>query len=220
MATQARMGTPSARTAQAPQLESSQPRFDPVRPRSSRKTSRSSLEGGTATSRVSLLTLSWINSFVIVLRASLGRAPPGADGPRRVRSLHQFLERLFVEAQNDLVATNHHRTANQVWLLRHQLERFRSRGRLLAHVAPAIELVARVQKQFVVATANQMVEFRGRQSFLVEVAKLQVRPGVLQETSCIAAGGSCGLMQKPDGCFRHADYWMVPFGEIHWGSVA
>src|SRR5437763_14759481 len=60
---QASDGTPFTCTVHAPQEESSQPRFEPVSPRSSRKVSSSSFEGSMASSWVRPLTRSEINSF-------------------------------------------------------------------------------------------------------------------------------------------------------------
>src|SRR5690348_10504725 len=57
------MGTPSTSTAQQPQLESSQPRLEPVSPRSSRNASSKRRLGATAISRSSPLTRRWIISL-------------------------------------------------------------------------------------------------------------------------------------------------------------
>src|ERR1700687_1097350 len=87
MATQGSIGTPATSTAHAPQLESSQARLAPVRPRSSRNTSKSSFAGGTGRSRVSAFTWCWINSllftiaFLLELRLYLNQNLPADSDP-------------------------------------------------------------------------------------------------------------------------------------------
>src|SRR4051812_40885378 len=60
---QASDGTPFTWTVHAPQEESSQPRFEPVSPKSSRNVSSSSFEGSMASSWVRPLTRNEISSF-------------------------------------------------------------------------------------------------------------------------------------------------------------
>src|SRR3954468_24211528 len=73
---QASDGTPFTCTVQAPHEESSQPRFEPVSPRSSRKVSSSSFDGSMASSWVRPLTRSDMSSFFIGnLKFVIGNLP-------------------------------------------------------------------------------------------------------------------------------------------------
>src|SRR5208282_6773484 len=81
---QASIGVPSTSTVQAPQEESSQPRFEPVRPRSRRNTSSSSAFGSMASSWVRPLTRSSMSSFFTEIRLPV--VGPGLDYSRRPQS--------------------------------------------------------------------------------------------------------------------------------------
>src|SRR4051794_24181980 len=76
---QARDGTPSTSTVQAPQEESSHPRLEPVNWRSRRRTSSSNSLGSTASSCRRPFTRSSISSFFMdcfsVLHPELARDP-------------------------------------------------------------------------------------------------------------------------------------------------
>src|SRR5713226_7014921 len=87
MVTQESIGVPSTSTAQQPQLESSQPRFEPVRPRSSRRTSSSSLSGGAATSCHSPFAFRRMSSLVIPAAQYANRPSIAKIRGRRMRML-------------------------------------------------------------------------------------------------------------------------------------
>src|SRR5712692_452717 len=88
----------------------------------------------------------------------------------RGSSLHEFPIRLFIKTQNDLRSTKDHRPANEIRLLRHELDGLRAQGRMLLHVARAIELISRVQELFMIAVADQFFEFGLRQSLFIQIA--------------------------------------------------
>src|SRR5260221_401410 len=108
----------------------------------------------------------------------------------------------FVEADDYLGAADQQRAADQVGSLRHELDRLGAHGRIFGHVAFAVEIVAGVQEEFVIANADEFVEFRFRQRLFVQIAGVKVEFQFEQETSCFAASGSSGLLVK-DGFRWH-----------------
>src|SRR5205807_9788534 len=88
-------------------------------------------------------------------------------------SFEELLVRFFLEPKNHVRAANDYWAANQIGLLGHQLDGFRAGMRMLLHIARPVELVAWIQKFFVVALANQLFEFGRAQTFLIEVARFK-----------------------------------------------
>jgi hypothetical protein len=118
------------------------------------------------------------------------------------RTFQQLLVRLFVKTEDDLLAADYHGPANQIWILRHQPDRFRSRWRLLRHAFRPVELVPWIQKLLVVACSDKRIQFRFAQRFFVQIARIQFRTMFEQETSCFAARRSSRLLQIPQLNFR------------------
>lgn len=87
--------------------------------------------------------------------------------------LHQLLERVFVKTEDDLVAANHDRAADEIWDFCHELDGFCARGRLFLHVFLSIELIAKIQKDFVIASAYEFVEFGFAERFGVQAAQFK-----------------------------------------------
>src|SRR5689334_10729010 len=73
----------------------------------------------------------------------------------RASSLQELLVCFLVETQNHLRTPNHNRPANQIRLICHQLNSFRSRRRIFFHVSRPVELIARIQELFIVPLPNQ-----------------------------------------------------------------
>src|ERR1700741_1448281 len=119
-------------------------------------------------------------------------------------------DRFFVEAKNYASPGEDHRTANQIRLLRHHTNCFRARRRILFHVFAAVQLIPRIQKFPMIAIANELLELIRSKPFLVEIAKVQRYALLLQETSCLAAGGSRGLMEE-----FHPLAWSIGFSAAH-----
>jgi hypothetical protein len=107
-------------------------------------------------------------------------------------SAFQIRNRSLVEAQNDSRSAHQNRPFDQVRILRHQPERLGARRRILFHAALAIEFVARIQKQLVIAIANQFVELRDGE-FPIEVGLFERDALFAKQTLRFAAGGSSGL---------------------------
>lgn len=70
-----------------------------------------------------------------------------------------FPERLFVKSKRYPFPAYHHRPPNQIRICSHQPNRFLARWRMIFHIAFAVHLVPRIQKQLVIAIANQRVKF-------------------------------------------------------------
>src|SRR5216683_1713211 len=99
------MGTPSSCTVQAPQEESSQPRFEPVSCRSRRSASRRSLLASIASSYDRPLTRSSMSSFFILRLPALVQRNFRVDGARpavdsAAHGLH-FFESLLAQPIGD-----------------------------------------------------------------------------------------------------------------------
>src|SRR5260370_32256598 len=123
------------------------------------------------------------------------------------KSFQKSLVGFLVKAKDHLRTANHHRSASQIWLLGHQLDGFRARRRMLLHVSRAIQLVARIQKVLVIALADQLFELRWTQPFFIQIARFEFGTEFQQETSCLAASGSSGLVQECDLHFCHLLTW-------------
>jgi len=113
----------------------------------------------------------------------------------------------FVEANDNASSRKDHGPANQVRLLRHHANRFRTRRRILLHIFGAVQLVPRIQKVPMIAVANEFFEVIRSEPVFTQIVKVQRYALLLQETSCFAAGGSCGLVKEFHslaGTFRFA----------------
>src|SRR3989454_1082518 len=110
--------------------------------------------------------------------------------------------RLQGDWSSDVCSSDLDWTPNQVRLLRHQIDCFRARRRLVLHLSQTVKLIPRIQKLLIVALADQLIQLRFRQPFLSQIAKLQFDSVPLQETSRFAARCSRRLMQEPDFCAR------------------
>ena len=76
-------------------------------------------------------------------------------------------------------------------------------------MARAKELVASVEKLLVIAFADELIEFGFGEGLLVKVTRSEVEFPFEQETSCFAAGGSCGLVVEGDVDSGHLATLMV-----------
>ena len=65
-------------------------------------------------------------------------------------------------------------------------------------MARAKKLVAWIEKFLVVAFADELIEFGFGEGLLIEIARSEVEFPFEQETSCFAAGGSCGFLVEGD----------------------
>jgi len=102
----------------------------------------------------------------------------------------------FVEANDNASSGKDHGPANQVRLLRHHANRFRTRRRILLHIFGAVQLVPRIQKVPMIAVANEFFEVIRSELVFIQIVKVQRYALLLQETSCFAAGGSSGLVKE------------------------
>jgi hypothetical protein len=73
---------------------------------------------------------------------------------------------------------------------------------MVFHFAFAKEFVAGIQEVFVVAIADELVEFGFGEALFVEVVGIELNFFFEQETSCFAAGGSGGFLVESD-FWRH-----------------
>jgi hypothetical protein len=64
------------------------------------------------------------------------------------------------------------------------------------HFPRAVHFIPGIQKVFVIALADQFIEFRFAQSLFIQVARFQLGAHLQQETSCFAASRSSWLLQK------------------------
>ena len=67
-----------------------------------------------------------------------------------------------------------------------------ARGRMLLHVALAIEFIAGIQKLAVIARADQLLELGDRESF-IEIDYFEFNALFAKQTLRLAAGGSTGF---------------------------
>jgi hypothetical protein len=102
----------------------------------------------------------------------------------------------FVEAKDNASSGKDHGTADQVWLLRHHANRFRTQGRILFHIFGAVQLVPSIQKVPMIAIANEFLEVIRSEPVFAQIVKVQRYALLLQETSCFAAGRSSGLVKE------------------------
>ena len=77
-------------------------------------------------------------------------------------------------------------------MLGHQLNRLGARRRIFFHAALAIELVARVEELFVIARADQLIQFNSGEAF-IEIDFLGGDLVFAKPTLRFAACGSGGL---------------------------
>ena len=108
----------------------------------------------------------------------------------------ELCDPFFVEAKDNTSTGENHGAANQVWLLRHHTNRFRTRRRIFFHIFAAVQLVPRIQKLPMIAIPNEFFELVRSEPVLAQVVKVQRYALLLQETSCFAAGGSSGLVKE------------------------
>jgi len=114
------------------------------------------------------------------------------------QSLQKFPVSFFIKSKRQLRSAKHHRPANEIRFLGHQLDGFGARRRMLFHSARAIKFISRVQKIFVITLAYQFFELGFAQSLFIQIARFQLRAQFQQETSCFAARRSRRLLQKSD----------------------
>ena len=117
----------------------------------------------------------------------------------KLKLLHISLEPcdpFFVKAQDNASSGKDHGAPNQVWLLRHHANRFRTRGRILFHIFGTVQLVPSIQKVSMIAIANEFLEVIRGEPVFAQIVKVQRYALLLQETSCFAAGRSSGLVKE------------------------
>jgi hypothetical protein len=74
----------------------------------------------------------------------------------------------------------------------HQTQGFFTRGCVLFHVALAVKLIARIQKEPVIARPDQLIErFHGKA--FVEIDLFKLSAGGAKQTLRVATGGSRGF---------------------------
>ena len=107
-------------------------------------------------------------------------------------SLFQVCNGSLVKTQNNSRSADENRPLDQVRIFRHQPQRVSARRRILFHAALAIQLVARIKKQLVVAIANQFVELRDRE-LSIEIGLFKCNTLFAKQTLRFAAARSSGL---------------------------
>jgi hypothetical protein len=80
----------------------------------------------------------------------------------------------FVEADDDLGAADEQRAADEVWVFGHELDGVGSGRRILGHVAFTVEFVAGVEKIFVIAFGDELLEFGFRKRLFIEIAGIEI----------------------------------------------
>ena len=103
---------------------------------------------------------------------------------------------VFIESDHHAAAGHNHRAPNQIRLLHHHANRFRTRGRILFHIFGAVQLVPSIQKVPMIAIANEFLEVIRSEPVFAQIVKVQRYALLLQETSCFAAGRSSGLVKE------------------------
>ena len=79
---------------------------------------------------------------------------------------------------------------------------------MLGHCACAVEFIARIEEFFIVAFADELIEFGLGEGLFVEITRSEVEFKFEQETSCFAAGSSSGLLVEGD--IRIGHLWCPP----------
>ena len=64
-----------------------------------------------------------------------------------------------------------------------------------------------------IAVADEVLEFRFGQGLFVEIAGLEAKFEIEQETSCFAAGGSSGFLVEDESCW-HIFALEFEFGQL------
>ena len=114
----------------------------------------------------------------------------------RSRCCLQHLPHLVrIEAQQDLFAFDQNRPFDEIGIFSHQGDGLGSRGRRLLHILLAIQLVARIQKRFVIAIAYESIQLLLGEA-AIEIDFLEGRSGLAKKTLRVATGGSSGLEVK------------------------
>jgi len=110
----------------------------------------------------------------------------------------QFRYLAGVESEHDLLPLHQERTADQIGIRCHQLQRPGARRRILFHVPFAVELVARIQEKFIVPRADEPVQFFRTQA-AIEIDLFKLRAPFAKETLRVAAARSSWLQVKFHG---------------------
>src|SRR5262249_31164112 len=101
------------------------------------------------------------------------------------------------EAQQDLVAFYQNGPLDQVRMFGHESDRLGARRRRLPHVLLTIELVAGVEKHFVIAVPDKRIQLLLAEA-AIQVDLLEDRSGLAKKPLRVAAGSSGGLEIKLD----------------------
>src|SRR5688572_9574343 len=104
----------------------------------------------------------------------------------------------FVKTRQFLLALDDHRALEQVRILEHELDRFVLRRRLLLHVFLAVKRRPRVEKLLYRIVADDLSQFLFGKWIFAVLPLFEIDFFCLQETSCLAAGRSCRLIEKLD----------------------
>jgi hypothetical protein len=93
----------------------------------------------------------------------------------------------FIKAKDNASSGKNYGAADQVRLLRHHTNCFRTGRRMLFHVFAAVQLVPRIEKVPMIAIANEFLEVIRSEPVFAQIVKVQRYALLLQETSCLAA---------------------------------
>ena len=120
---------------------------------------------------------------------SAGQSPPMR---RAWPGSYQIINCLFVETDRHLGAHHDYGPADQVGVLRHQLDGLLARRRIRLHAHGAIQIVPGIEELLVVSLANQLVQFTRAQALReIDVLRLDTLGGKV--TPRLPASGSGGF---------------------------
>ena len=89
-----------------------------------------------------------------------------------MRSSNQAAQRGLVVAEHHRLPGDHHRPPDEIRVASHEFDGLRTRGGMLRHAALAIEFVARVEEQAVVARANELIQLARGKRLRGEITRL------------------------------------------------
>ena len=100
----------------------------------------------------------------------------------------------LVKPDQELGAAQEQGPANEMGLPGQKLQGFGTSGWVLCHLTLAVKFVACIEKLLVISIADQLIKFAFGEALFVEITRSEIESKFVQETSCLATGGSRGLL--------------------------
>ncbi len=112
-------------------------------------------------------------------------------------ALQRLPHLLGIEAQQNLPAFHQNGPLDQVRMFGHERDRLGASRRRVLHVFLTIELIAGIEKHFVIAIPNEQIQLLLAQA-AIQIDLLEGRSGLAKKTLRVTAGSSSRLQIKLD----------------------